>query len=648
MTDTADRVHTGPASRAFRARPLLVMSFLLASACTPAPGAGEPLEQPDAWDAGEPPLSVDAGPAPVLAQPLPPVCSSAGWCWATPGLQGNTLRAVAASSASDVWAVGSLGLALHRTGTSWSAHWAPTQKTLRGLWLDGQELWAVGDDSTVLHYVSGDWQAVEIPGLAAGVALQGVAGDGSGRLWIVGEGGTLLERRADVWARLDAGTTAALRAVWAGGGEAWAVGDAGTVLHFESDAWGKVDAGTSRKLMSVHGHGGEVWLAGEAGEVRHWNTETKRWERPKGEGATPRGDVLSLQVAASDRVYAGSSDGNVYVWDGASSCPVLGDAGMTEACAKWQPAHSTGRELPIFGLWASGEQSLAVGEYGLLVSFQGRERQVLGEGSLDNYLDVAGSSAEDVWVAGDRLLHKHGDGWQELLRDSPRAVYSLQVPGSGDVMVAGTGGMARRFSDAAWADMDVRADALLRGLWSDGSRGWLVGSRGQAWGLLNQRLWTPLQTPTDHDLLAVWSSPSGLAWAVGEGGAILRHDGIGWATIPSGPEGGLTVDLRGVWGSADDDVWSVGTGGSAVHWDGRVWTRRTPDAAYALNDVWGRSADDVWAVGSAGTILHYDGQSWQADPSGSEHALNAIWGSGDRLWAVGEHGTILVKRLLEH
>ena len=28
-----------------------------------------------------------------------------------------------------------------------------------------------------------------------------------------------------------------------------------------------------------------------------------------------------------------------------------------------------------------------------------------------------------------------------------------------------------------------------------------------------------------------------------------------------------------------------------------------------------------------------------------EHALNAIWGDGDRVWAVGEHGTILVKRL---
>ena len=82
-----------------------------------------------------------------------------------------------------------------------------------------------------------------------------------------------------------------------------------------------------------------------------------------------------------------------------------------------------------------------------------------------------------------------------------------------------------------------------------------------------------------------------------------------------------------------------------MHWDGRVWTRSTPDAAFALNDVWGRASDEAWAVGSSGTILHYDGQSWQPEASGSEHALNAIWGDGDRVWAVGEHGTILVKRL---
>jgi hypothetical protein len=618
-------------------------SLLLLAACHPA-SKGAAIDLTESPDAGELPEPVDAGPLPAPVEPLPEVCSSSGWCWGAPGLQGNTLRAVAANSPTDIWAVGSLGMLLHFDGSSWSARWAPTQKSLRGLWLDRSEVWAVGDDSTLFHYVGQVWESVALPGLDAGVSLRAVTGDGSGRLWVAGDGGTLFERREGSWARVDVGTTAALNALWFGAGEAWAVGDAGTVLHFEADAWSRVDAGTARKLSSVHGRGREVWLAGEGGELRSWNDEEQRWERPTAEGTAPRANLLSVQVAAQKLVYAASSDGSVYVLDGAASCPVEGDAGATEPCAEWGPAHATGKQLPINGLWASGEQSLAVGEYGLLVMFEGRERRVIGEGSLDNYQDVAGN-AEDVWVAGDRLLQQRAQGWKEVLRDSPRAVYSIQVPKSDQVLVAGTGGMARSYSGSAWSDMDVRADALLRGLWSNGSSSWMVGSRGQAFGLLNDRLWTPLQTPTDHDLLAVWSSPKGTAWAVGEGGVILRHDGIGWAAIPSGPEGGLTVDLRGVWGSADNDVWGVGTGGTAVHWDGRVWTRATPDAAFALNDVWGRAADDAWAVGSNGTILHYDGTSWQAQASGSEHTLNAIWGRGDRVFAVGEHGTILVKRL---
>lgn len=623
---------------------------LLAAGCCSAIACGSSntprgsLGQPPVDDAGAgAPAPPDAGSAPAaVAQP---VCSVDGWCWGTQSLQGNTLRAVAASSARDLWAVGALGLTLHFDGTSWSTHWAPQRETLRGVWLQGDELWAVGDKAQLLHFTGEAWEGVALPDVPEGTSLRGVTGDGSGRLFVVGDGGLMLERRAGSWSRLDVGTAVALNAVWADRDGAWAVGDAGTVLRLENDAWVRVDAGTTRKLTTVHGRGSEVWLAGEAGEIRFWNDEDERWQRPEGEGATPRGDLLSVQVAAPERVYAASSDGNVYHWDGVARCPVEGDAGATEPCAQWQPVQSTGRERPIFGLWASGERSVAVGEYGLLVRFEGRERSMIGEGSLDNHLDVAGTGADEVWVAGDRLLQKQGKGWTEVLRDSPRAVYALQVPASSKVLVAGTGGMARSYAASAWVSMDVRADALLRGLWSDGSRGWLVGSRGQTWGLLNERLWTPLVTPTERDLRAVWSSPTGVAWAVGEGGVTLRHDGLGWAAIPSGPDGGLTVDLRGVWGTADNDVWAVGAGGTVVHWDGRVWSRATPDATFALNDVWGRDASDAWTVGSGGTILHFDGQQWQSESSGSEHALNAIWGNDERVWAVGEHGTILFKRL---
>lgn len=635
--------------RPFRAAPFIgvVLPFLVAACGNDArhslSDAGVILKD-DAPDASN--TLGDAGATAPAVVPNVAICSSAGWCWDGAGPQANTLNAVAANAPNDVWAVGALGEVLHFDGTHWSARWAPTKDTLRAIWLSGSEAWAVGDNSTVLHYADGAWESISVTGLASGVNLRGVAGEANGLLWIAGDAGTLFERRDGSWTRIDATSSSALNGVWSGAGKAYAVGDGGLLLVRENDVWAHADSGTTHNLFAVHGDATRVWVGGQAGDVRRYNAEAKHWERPTGTGPAPSTDVRGLQVGAGQQVYVADASGNVHVWDAAATCPVPGDASAPEQpCPKWGDTRDSGQDAPILGLWASGDQSIAVGAQGLLVSWTGAERRIVAPGSLDNYLDVSGTNAGQVWVAGDRLLERSEGVWKELKRDSPRAVYTVGATAAGRLLVAGTGGMARSYSDATWETLDVRADAWLHGLSTEADSAWLVGSRGQAWGLLNGRLWTPLQTPTDHDLLAVWSAPTGTAWAVGEGGVTLHHDGLLWAAVPSGPNGGLPVDLRGVWGAGDKDVWAVGTGGSAVHWDGVVWTRVTPDAGFSLNDVWGRGPNDVWAVGTAGTLLHYDGTAWSEEFSGTEHTLNAIWGNGERIWAVGEHGTILVKQL---
>jgi len=64
-----------------------------------------------------------------------------------------------------------------------------------------------------------------------------------------------------------------------------------------------------------------------------------------------------------------------------------------------------------------------------------------------------------------------------------------------------------------------------------------------------------------------------------------------------------------------------------------------------LGRVVGGLPRSAWGLLSGGTILHFDGESWQPEQSGSEHTLNAIWGNQQQVWAVGEHGAILVKKL---
>lgn len=624
-----------------------LLPFIALSACgderavASAPDAGVSLPRDASTE------TPDASEAPPPPEPVARVCSRDDWCWDGQGPHGNTLYAVAASSPRDIWVAGELGTVLNFDGERWSSRWAPTNEHLRSIWVLDGAAWVVGDAATVLYYSGQGWEPVGIPDVDPTVQLRAVWGNAQGTLWVAGTGGTLLERRAGEWAEIEVPTAASLNAIWSDGDEAWVVGDGGTVLRRTAGEWLPVDAGTSQNLSAVHGRGEELWLAGAAGEIRYYDAEEDRWQRATGgDGPAPRGQLHALSVSVGAQVHVANAEGELYVWDGAATCPVPGDAGAPEEpCPGWGPARRTGRDLPIFGLWASGAQAVAVGAHGSIVTWEGETRSIVAEGSLDNYLDVAGSSPDNVWIAGDRLLSSREGRWEEVARDSARAVYAVAPLSAERTLIAGTGGMARSFSGDTWDSMDVRADAWLRGIWSNGEVGWLVGSRGAAWGLLNRRLWTQLTTPTERDLLDVWSSNEGTAWAVGASGVILRHDGELWAAIPSGPNGGLTVDLRGVWGSAPNDVWAVGTGGTALHWDGTVWTKTTEDAPYSLNDVWGRSADDVWAVGSGGTVLHYDGDHWEPQLSGTGHALNAVWGTAGRLWAVGEHGTILIKEL---
>jgi hypothetical protein len=595
-------------------------------------------------DAGRDPAAVpDAAPPP---EPPPArICSGDGWCWNGPGLQNAALYAIAANGPSDLWAVGELGLTLHFDGQRWDARWAPERHTLRALSAAGTEVWAAGDEGTLLHLVNQSWRAEPLPELPDGAQLRGVWAEADGRVWVVGDGGLLRERSGGAWSSVEVAGGAALNAVWSDGTDVWAVGAAGTVLRKGADGWARVDAGTARDLTSVAGRGGEVWVAGVDGEIRRYDSAEDVWARPDGEGPAPSGQLRALQVGAA-RVFVADERGHLFVWDTTTTCPVPGDAGAPEQpCPRWLDVCSTPDEFPIASAWASGSSLMAVGASGSITRWEGDVRTALSAGSRDNYLDVSGSTDDDVWIAGDRLLHRRAGGeWQALEMSSPRAIYAVQSLAE-RTLIAGTGGLARGYANDAWLDMDVRPDAWLRGLWGDASSAWLVGARGSSFGLLNGRLWTPLATPTTRDLLAVYGVPGGSVWAVGAGGVVLRHDGTLWAAIPSGPDGGVSADLRAVWGSADHDVWAAGTGGTLLHWDGRVWTRASEEAAFSLNAVWGRAADDVWAAGTGGTLLHYDGSAWRAEFSGTSQALNALWGSSRQLWAVGEHGTLLVKEL---
>lgn len=603
------------------------------------------------WDAGggenTPEQSPDAGTKvnQAVAQPRS-ICSSDAWCWQGLSSQTNHLRAVSVVSLADVWAVGDHGTLLHFDGVSWNAHPPAISANLFAVWASETDVWVVGEQASLLHYNGATWIEEKELDLPEDIDLHAIWFDGAGGGWAAGTQGVLLQLSDGGWAQVQVETTESLNAIWGVGSEVWVVGDNGVLLHLRDGQWLAEESGTSRNLFAIAGNGDSVWLAGASGEVRSYDAEGEQWISMGGDGPRPSGDIRALQLTEPNQAYVAGAAGDIYHWDGERLCPVEGDAGAPEEpCPAWVAGRHAGQSLALLGLWAQGEQALAVGEYGLSVQWEGSLRTVLARGAEDNYLAVSGADLENIWVAGDQLLHRAEGSWSAVERDSARAVYAVQGLPGGGTLLAGTGGMSRRLQEEAWQSLDVLASAWLRGLASDGQSGWLVGSGGRAWGLLNGSLWTELETPTNADLLGVWSLSGGATWAVGESGTILRHNGLLWAAVPSGPDGNLDVELRSVWSSSDDSVWAVGTGGTLLHYDGSRWTQQGEVTAVSFNSVWGRNASDVWAVGSGGKVLHYNGETWASEESGTSHTLNGVWGSEAELFIVGERETLLAKSL---
>jgi hypothetical protein len=97
------------------------------------------------------------------------------------------LNSVWGASASDIWAMGLGGLALHWTGLEWKVVPSGTCNSLLGVWgSSAADVWAVGyvgASGTILHWDGSGWSPVAT---GVGGSFLGVWGTGPNDVWIVG------------------------------------------------------------------------------------------------------------------------------------------------------------------------------------------------------------------------------------------------------------------------------------------------------------------------------------------------------------------------------------------------------------------------------------------------------------------------------
>ena len=118
---------------------------------------------------------------------------------------GRGSYAVWAFDASNVWAVGTSGSVVRRSGGKWQAEVAPSTLGLLGVWAaDANTVFAVGEQGTLLRRSANGW-IKEQSGTSA--SLWGVMGSSAAAVWVVGTGGQILEKQQRRLKSVPSGTT---------------------------------------------------------------------------------------------------------------------------------------------------------------------------------------------------------------------------------------------------------------------------------------------------------------------------------------------------------------------------------------------------------------------------------------------------------
>jgi hypothetical protein len=561
----------------------------------------------------------------------PPSCAPATFCWSSPLPSGNAYLGLWANTASDVWAVGEVGTAVHFDGNAWTRVSTNATASLRGVWAaSASDVWAVGDGGTILHYDGQSWQQASS---GTTQSLTAVWGDGTS-VWAVGQMGTIVRYSTSQksWSASASGTTSQLNAVWATGPSAvYAVGNGGTAVKFDGSKWNAVST-AGGNLYGVGGDATHVFAVGDNGSVQQYNN-------------TAFATVSTMNGLTLTAVWSPTAGQFVAVGSGGT---VLRSTGTTWSA---DPA-ATNTQVTLRAVRSSsaGTPIFAAGDSGTLLSFDGGKWSTVSGGSSAIIRSMYGFAANDIWAVGTGGLVLHYDGTNWTPNSPPGVTSNLNgVWGSSphNVWVVGDARTIQIWNGGSWTQRMVLDPMTtdLNGVYGFDSDTWVVGNSSQTNPVSARILHesgageTALGLDKAQFLLAVWGSSTNDVWVVAPSGIVHVLNGGSGGSYPVVP---TTAQMRALWGTSAQDVWAVGDGGNVMHYDGSQWVSAASEATQALRGVWGTSTTNAWAVGDNGALAIFNGTKWGSSESGTRNNLLAVWGSSDKdVWAGGAGQSLL-------
>jgi photosystem II stability/assembly factor-like uncharacterized protein len=541
----------------------------------------------------------------------------------------SNLNDVALLSATDGWAVGNGGIILHWDGNAWRPATSPTQNTLRAAALvSARDGWAVGDGGTILRWDGNAWTVAASP---VTQTLRGVTGTAA-EAWAVGDLGTILRWHNGAWSTVTQTAGSALFDVgMVSATDGWIVGgtDGGgaVVLRYDGANWQPQNVLAPELYALAPVTAGNIWAVGYWGYIAHWDGTD--WTTQVGPQQVPLADV-AFASAGDGWAVGGGPQEIVIHWNGSTWSEV--------------PVSTTNRALSAVSVTPGGD-GWAVGPLGQMLRLDAGAWTPLASPAGYDLYGVDMLSETDGWAVGGwdggDILRWNGSRWS-LYSQTPDYLGTLRAVS----MVSATDGWAvgsqamYRWDGNAWTFHGYTLFDQRSVRMRTATDGWMVAENDYGHGVIfhwEGATWE-IVTITQNILNAVVPVAAGDAWAVGDGGAILRWNGSAWLAASSPTTRTLSaIDMAG-----PGNGWAVGASGMILRWDGVQWSVVSGPATTDFYAVRARSPEDVWIAGAAGTILHWDGAMWTQAYTPARNNLRGIAllpsGSG---WIVGDNAVVL-------
>jgi len=495
-----------------------------------------------------------------------------------------------------VWLVGSGGLVLEWDGERFVRHDAGMVSDWRAVsGFAPREVVLVGLNNAVASYDGRLWGRPVTP--PASGHLLSVQAWPDGGVLALGDFG--LTREAGPWALVprpaDAGQIAC---TWAPSrGEVWAAGFAGGLFRnltgdfTDGGNWQQIDSRTANGLSSVFTLGSHVFWGSGIGGL---------WESTNAQQLSTR-PIYAIHGLAENDVWAVGATTLLHrrvpgaFFEDLTPQSVTSEPLTSIVALPGGGAWATGRNHVLLvrdgGTWsrvrtqgnasggwyddvwtAPGAPVIAVGSQPVRLAYWDAGTQEMSAVSLnvpDELWAVWGSSASDIWAAGDNetIVHFDGTDWSVVPRpnictNNNGLIERVWGTASDDVWFAGADGCVIHWTGAGFVNESLTAGGeALSSVIGRGSDVWVGSHSGRIFRRTGTRMWMPETiTSTNVRRLALHE---GELYAVGDLGLIAKRDAAGvWVRMPTPIEGNFL--LQGIAGAPGEGLYAVGDPGTIL------------------------------------------------------------------------------------